>query len=74
MHANDLAAIVDELIDILKAEAEELERFVTHVEQVTTRLPDGSEIAVIRSSLAGLHQRLHKLRGVSTKASTTNAT
>jgi len=68
MKVNELAGVVNELIEISSMQAKELEQLITHVEQVTARLPDGSEMAVIRSSLAGLHQRLQKLGGVKAKA------
>jgi hypothetical protein len=45
-------------------QARELEKLIAHVEQVTVRLPEESEMSVIRSSLSGLHQRLKKLRGI----------
>jgi hypothetical protein len=64
MNVEELAAVVDELIDVLHRQASDLEKFVAHVEQVTTRLPEESEMAVIRSSLSRLHVRIKKLRGV----------
>jgi hypothetical protein len=64
MNVEQLAAIVDELIEVLHLQARELEKFIAHVGQVTARLPEESEISVIRSSLSGLHLRLKKLRGV----------
>jgi hypothetical protein len=63
MTAGELAAIVDDLIGILHLEAKQLEKLIAHVEQVTTRLPEQSELAVIRSSLSELHHRLKKLQG-----------
>lgn len=58
----DLAAIVHELIEVLQLQARDLERLITHVEQVTTRLPATNELAVIRSELAALHVRVKKIR------------
>jgi len=64
MNVDELAVVVDELIDILRLQAGELEKLIARVEQVTAHLPEEREIAVIRSSLNGLHLRLKKLRGV----------
>jgi len=64
MNVERLAAIVDELVEVLHLQAKELEKLITHVEQVTVRLPEESEMSVIRSSLSGLHQRVKKLRGL----------
>lgn len=65
MNADELAAVVDELIEVLHLQARELERLVTHVEQVTVHLPEKSEIAAVRASLTVLHQRIKKLRNAS---------
>jgi hypothetical protein len=59
----ELAAVVDELIEVLHFQASELEKLITHVQQVTAHLPEESEMSVIRSSLSGLHRRVKKLRG-----------
>jgi hypothetical protein len=64
MDVEELAAVVDELIEVLHTQARELEHLIAHVEQVTVRLPEESAMAVIRSSLTGLHQRIKKLRGM----------
>ncbi len=64
MNVEELAAVVDELIEVLHLQARELEKLITHVEQVTVHLPEESEMAVILSSLTGLHQRVKKFRGV----------
>jgi hypothetical protein len=63
MNVEELAAVVDELIEVLHLQARELERLIARVGQVTVRLPEESEIAVIRSALTGLHQRMKKRRG-----------
>jgi hypothetical protein len=62
MTVEQLAAIVDQLIEILHREATELEKLIAHVEQATYRLPEENELAIIRSSLSGLHVRLKKLQ------------
>lgn len=59
----DLAAVVGELIEVLHLQARELEKLIAHVEQVTARFPEESQMSVIRSSLSGLHVRIQKLRG-----------
>jgi len=64
MNVDELSAIVDELIEVLHLQARELENLITHVEQMHSRLPEESEMSVIRSSLTALHQRIKKLRGV----------
>jgi hypothetical protein len=63
MKVEELAAVVDELIEVLHLQASELEKLIAHVEQVTVHLAEESEMSVIRSSLSGLHLRLKKLRG-----------
>ena len=62
MSVQELAAIVAELVDVLHLQAKELEKLIMHVEQVTARMPEESEMSVIRSSLSGLHQRLKSLQ------------
>jgi hypothetical protein len=64
MKVEELATVVDELIEVLHLQAKELERLIAHVEQVTVSLPEESEMSVIRSLLSGLHLRIKKLRGV----------
>ena len=63
MNVEELAAVVDELIEVLHLQACELEKLIGHVEQVTAHLPEESEMSVIRSSLSGLRHRVKKLRG-----------
>jgi hypothetical protein len=64
MNIEELAAVVDELIEVMHLQARELEKLIAHIEQVTVHLPEKSETAVILSSLTGLHQRIKKLRGI----------
>jgi hypothetical protein len=68
MEVEELAAVVDELIEVLHLQARELEKLIAHVEQVTVHLPEESEMSVIRSSLSGLHLRTPRLRGVDSAA------
>lgn len=39
MNVEELAAVVDELIEVLHLQSRELEKLIAHVEQVTVRLP-----------------------------------
>ena len=64
MNVEELAVVVDELVEVLHLQAKELENLIAHVEQVTVHLSEESEMSVIRSSLSGLHLRLRKLRGL----------
>jgi hypothetical protein len=64
-----LETIVADLIEVLQLQAKELEKLIAHVEQVTTRLPETNELAVVRSGLAALHVRLRKLRAPETRPS-----
>jgi hypothetical protein len=61
-NVDQLAALVEELIEVLQLQTRDLERLITHVEQVTTRLPEANELSVVRSELAALHVRIKKLR------------
>jgi len=62
MKVEELAEIVDELIDVLRMQAAELEKLIVHLEQVTAPVPEEPEQSVIRSTLNGLHLRIRKLR------------
>jgi len=64
MRVEDLAIVVDELVEILHLQTRELEKLIARVGQVTVHLPEESEMSVIRSALSALHVRLKKLRGV----------
>jgi hypothetical protein len=52
-----LWTIVGDLIDVLRLQAKQIEKLVTHVEQVTTRMPEGHQFAVVVSELAELEHR-----------------
>jgi hypothetical protein len=56
-----LAAVVEELIAVLQLQAQDLEKLLAHVEQVTTRLPEANALSVVRSELTALHLRVKKL-------------
>lgn len=63
MNVEELAAIVDELIEVSHLQAKELEKLIARVEQVTRHLPEANEISVVRSELSALRLRIKKLRG-----------
>lgn len=63
MNVQNLAAVVDELVEVLHLQARELEKLIAHVGQVTGRLPEENAMSVVRSSLSGIHQRIKQLRG-----------
>lgn len=58
---DQLHDIVKDLIEVLHLQAKELERLVTHVEQVTSHLPQPPEFSVVASGLSALHRRIEKL-------------
>lgn len=68
MKVHELATVLEELVAVLQLQARELEKLIAHVEQVTAHLPEENEMSVIRSSLSGLHLRLHKLCGAASDA------
>ena len=53
-----LQKIVDDLIEVMHLQARELEKLVTHIEQVTTRLPEAHRFSLVASELSALHQRI----------------
>ena len=57
--ANDRALwkIVGDLIEVSRLQAKQIEKLVTHVEQVTTRMPEAHQFAVVVSELAELEHR-----------------
>ncbi len=61
MQIEELATVVDDLIEVLHLQALELEKLIAHVGQVTVHLPEESQMSVIRSSLSGLRLRIKKL-------------
>ena len=63
MDVQELAAVLDDLIEVLHSQARSLEKLVAHVEQVSGHLPEVGELSVVLSTLTGLHHRVKKLRG-----------
>jgi hypothetical protein len=49
--------IVGDLIEISRLQAKQIEKLITHVEQVTTRMPEAHQFAVVVSELAELEHR-----------------
>lgn len=49
--------IVGDLIEISRLQAKQIEKLVTHVEQVTTSMPEAHQFAVVVSELAELEHR-----------------
>ena len=62
MHRDEeLRAIVEDLIVVLREQTIELEKLTDHLAQRVGRLPEGPELSVFRSELASLHVRAKKL-------------
>lgn len=59
---DQLASVMEDLIAVLQTQAQEWEKLIAHVEQVTTRLPEAHDLAVVRSELAELRVRAKRLR------------
>ena len=60
--AEQLAAILVELIAILQLQGRELERLITRVEQVTDHLPEANELSVVQLGLSALSVRIKEYR------------
>jgi hypothetical protein len=63
MDNEELAAILEELIDVLRLQAKDLENLVGHLEQVTPRLGYTPQLSAVAAELNALHRRIQKLRG-----------
>lgn len=57
---HSLKGIVQELIELMRAEARELEKLVIHVEQIAGKLPDEPQFAALASQLTALKARLNE--------------
>ncbi len=62
INAEQLGAVVEDLIEALHLQAKELEKLVTHVEQVAPRLGYTPQFSVVSAKFAELHRRVQKLR------------
>jgi len=60
--AEQLRAVLEDLIDVLHLQAKELEKLVTHVEQQTTSLVYQHQFSLVASELSELHHRIKKLK------------
>lgn len=52
-----LWTIVGDLIEVSRLQASQIEKLVTHEEQVTTRMPEAHQFAVVASELTELEPR-----------------
>lgn len=57
---HNLQGIVKELVDLMRAEARELEKLVIHLEQVAGKLPEEPQFAALASQLTALKARLNE--------------
>ena len=57
----ELRMLVEDLVHVLQKQAADLEKLTDHLAQYVGRLPDGPDLAVLRSELTGLHVRAKKL-------------
>ncbi len=57
-----LEKVVQDLVEVMHFQAKEIERLVSHLEQVTSQLPYRSEFPVIASELSELRGRIQKLQ------------
>jgi len=56
---HNLKEVVQELIELMRSEARELEKLVVHVEQISGKLPEEPQFAALASQLTALKARLH---------------
>ena len=56
-----LRKVLEDLIDVMHLQAKELEKLVTHVEQVASRLTYEPQLSVVASELSELRHRVKKL-------------
>jgi hypothetical protein len=57
----ELRLVVEDLVRVMHDQTRGLETLVEHLGQVVGRLPDGSDLSVVRSELAALHARAKRL-------------
>lgn len=61
MDLKQLAAIVDELIEAMHLQAMELEKLLTHLQQVTPRMAHTSEIPAVAATVKKLRLEMKQL-------------
>jgi hypothetical protein len=61
MADHELRRVVHDLIAVLHDQAKQLELLVTHVEQVTRRLPQDQQFNIVASELSELRLRAQAL-------------
>jgi hypothetical protein len=57
----ELRVVVEKLIHVLQEQSVQLEKLTDHLAQHIGRLPESTELSVVRSELAGLHVQAKKL-------------
>jgi hypothetical protein len=60
MNTNEVAAILEELIEALQVQAKELDKLITHVQQVSPRLGYKSEISAVSATLSKLRLQMRE--------------
>jgi hypothetical protein len=63
VNSDELAAALEEFIDVTHFLVKDLEKLVAHVGQVTPHFGYDTQLSLIASELSGLHQRVQRLRG-----------
>jgi hypothetical protein len=58
----ELSQIVADLIEVMHLQSKEIEKLVSHVEQVTGHLSYRHQFSLVASELSDLHQRIQNLR------------
>jgi hypothetical protein len=61
MEINQLAHIVEELIEAMHLQASELEKLLSHIQQVTPRLGYTNEIPAVAAEMTKLRLEIKKL-------------
>jgi hypothetical protein len=60
MDTNELTAVLEELIEALQVQAKELDKLITHVQQVSPRLGYKSEISAVSATLSKLRMQMRE--------------
>ena len=61
LETDQLIEILDDMIRVMRVQAGEVQKLITHVEAQTTRMPHASEMSTVLSELAELHKRTGSL-------------
>jgi len=65
MEIKKLAEVVEELIEAMHLQATELEKLLSHIQQVTPRMGYTSEIPAVAAEMTKLRLEMKKLRDAS---------